>query len=159
MYRILTVGCIAALLFGVSGCGSSAESNVKEQISLLNDMADAAQKKDQAKITEIGNKLKDLQEQFKKFSEADQKAALEKHVGDLMQATMKAGTAQMGGAFEKMGGLFGGPDLGKAGGQIEMPKIQFPGGSGGLPDLPKPPSGGPELPKPPAGAPELPKLP
>jgi hypothetical protein len=144
MCRFLTVGCAAALLFGVSGCGSSAESNIKEQISLLNDMADAAQKKDEAKIKELGNKIKDLQEQFNKFSESDQKAALEKHLGELMQATMKAGTAQMGGALEKMGGVFGGPDFGKPGGGFDIPKL---------------PAGGPELPKPPPGAPELPKVP
>ena len=117
MNRLFAIGCVAALTLGVSGCGgNSAEANVKEQIGLFNDLADAAQKKDAARMQEISQKLKDLQEKLKQFSADEQKAAMEKHAQEYLAAAMKAGMAaagdQLGKMMQGMGDMMkGGPAM------------------------------------------------
>jgi len=84
MYRLLAAGCVALLPLGFSGCGArTAEANLKEQIALMKDMmADPGQIRDFKdidfeKMVKIAQKVEKLQEEFKKFPPAEQKAARE----------------------------------------------------------------------------------
>jgi len=171
MCRILTVGCVAALLFGVSGCGSNADSIAKDMISAMNDFAEGIQKKDDAKIKAAQERMKELDEKFKKLSAEEQNEAKQKYKKDIDEAGQRLVAAMKSNPealFKNLGGLPGMPTMP---GDMPDPSKMFPGGGGrlpempklpggaGLPDFPKPPAGGPELPKPPTGAPELPKLP
>ncbi len=114
---ILSGVCLA--LFALSGCGSSADSLIQQQIKVMNDLADAMEAKDEAKVKQIEAQMKELQKQMKeiKLSEADQKALAEKHKDALMKAT-----GRLMGAALKGGGLPGMPGLPGPGGPEEKNK-------------------------------------
>jgi hypothetical protein len=88
------------LVFSVSGCGSDADSLMKQQIQLMNDMADAIEKGDESKAKELESKAKELEEKMKALNLSDEdkkklaekyKADLEKAMGRLMGAALKKG--------------------------------------------------------------------
>jgi hypothetical protein len=93
---------VFVLVFGVSGCGGSSEAEnlVKEQIQLVNDLADAMEAKDMNKILELQKKQEELQKKIEamKLSPAEDKRLEEKYKGDLekaMQRLMAAKTKMM----------------------------------------------------------------
>jgi hypothetical protein len=107
MKKVSVLGCAFVFLVGVSGCGSSPDSLVKDQIKNMNDMADAMEKGDEAKLKELEKKSKDIEKKLDdlKLSDEEKKKLLEKHkdelgaaLGRIMQATMKKG---LGGGMDK----------------------------------------------------------
>ena len=104
--RKVTIGVFAvAMIFVASGCGDSHESVIKEQIGLMNEMADVMEgiktKADaeaaKPKLESIASKMKDLQEKAKKMgepSEEKQKELMEKYMPELMKAGMRMMSAQ-----------------------------------------------------------------
>jgi len=121
MKRLVLVTCGLVLVTCVGGCGSSADSLMKEQIKLMNEMADAVESgADQSKIDAIGKKMKENEEKFNglKLSEEEKKKLVEKYNDDIAKAV----TRMMGAMFKKgdvkipdLGGLGGAPP-GKDGG-------------------------------------------
>ncbi len=112
MKRFLWLACCCLVPLGVSGCGSSPDSAIKDQIKSMNDLADAVEKNEpdakiqdlQKRVEESGKKLEAL-----KLSEEDQKKLFEKHkdelskaMGRYMAAMMKKGMKDLGGAFPGM---------------------------------------------------------
>src|SRR5262249_13834562 len=114
MKKVSVLGCAFVFLVGVGGCGSSADSLVKDQIKNMNNMADALEQCDQAKFKELEKNGKDIEKKGKdldkkleelKLSDEEKKKLLEKHkdelgaaLGRIMQATMKKG---LGGGMDK----------------------------------------------------------
>jgi hypothetical protein len=125
MNRLLAMGCAALLTLGATGCGGTdtAEGCMKETISTMNEMAEALKAKNMSRVDELGKKMKDLEERFKKFPESEQQAAMQKHGAEALQATMNMAAAQFGG----MGDMFKGMGPGEM--KIDFPKdvkIDFP---------------------------------
>ncbi len=89
MKKVLATAAAFALLTGVSGCGSKGDSLMKEQISLLNQLADELEgSASQGKIDEISNKIAQNGRKLDelKLSQEDQKKLLEKHQEDWKKA-------------------------------------------------------------------------
>ncbi len=58
MKKFLGLGCVALMLCFVSGCGGkNADALIKEQTVLMNDYADAVDKKDDAKAKDVEAKI------------------------------------------------------------------------------------------------------
>jgi len=94
--KSLWLGVAFAVLFAV-GCGSPADNLMKDTINLMNQMADAIEKKDEAKIKDLQKKI---EENGKKLEElklsADEKKKLEeKYKDDLTKAAAKVLAAGM----------------------------------------------------------------
>jgi hypothetical protein len=97
--KVLATVAAFALLTGVSGCGSKGESLVKEQISLMNQMADEIEgSASKEKLEEIGKKMKETAKQLedlklsadeKKKLEDKYKPEMEKALGRMMEAAKK----------------------------------------------------------------------
>jgi hypothetical protein len=119
MKKSLALTGMLLLLFGASGCSSSPDSLIKDQISLMNDMADALEKGDEAKAKSIAEKMKEVDKKLEalKLSEDDKKKLGEKYKDELTKAAMRMLQAQMKGGMkglEDLGkGLGGGGILGK----------------------------------------------
>ncbi|HMF12349.1 MAG TPA: hypothetical protein VKE94_08585 [Gemmataceae bacterium] len=113
MNRLIVVACGLLLILGVSGCGSNADSLMKEQIKLMNELADALEGgADQAKIEAINTKMKENGEKLEalKLSEADKKKLAEKYKDDMTKVGARLASAM----FKKLGNQMGDlkmPDL------------------------------------------------
>ncbi len=78
-----------ALLVNVSGCGGmKGESETKEMIKLMNDTADALEKKDAKKAEELKKKGEELAKKMKdlNLSKDEEKKLEEKYKGDVEKA-------------------------------------------------------------------------
>jgi len=104
MKKFLSLTCAFALLVGVSGCGSKADSLIKEQIKLMNDLADAIEKDDEAKAKDIQEKIKENGKKLDdlKLSDDEKKKLEEKYKGDVEKAMKRVMEAAMkkGGKFD-----------------------------------------------------------
>jgi hypothetical protein len=103
------LGCVGLALLGASGCDllspaararARAERLLKEAVALLNEMADAQEKGDQARVAEIQSKLEEVGKQLDdlKLTEAEKKRLEEKYRPEMeramarfMAAALKAG--------------------------------------------------------------------
>src|SRR5262249_25519644 len=103
------LGCAFVFLVGVSGCGSSADSLLKDQIKLMNDVADAMEKGDEAKVKDLQKRMEELKKKLDelKLSDEEVKKAWEKHKdefaaakGRVFQAGMKKGQGGMNKGLE-----------------------------------------------------------
>jgi hypothetical protein len=107
MKKTLVLVAAGLLLLNVSGCGASADSLMKEQIALMNEMADALEKdQPEAKIADIKKRMDANTEKMKnlKVSEADQKKLMEKYQDEMMKAAMRLAAAQMKKGMKDIGG-------------------------------------------------------
>ena len=103
----LIVGSVLLLCVSLTGCSSSADSLMKEQIKDMNALADAIEKKDEAKATEISKRMEETGKKMKSLnlSESDQKALAERHKEGLMSAWQRLTAAMLGGAMDKFKGM------------------------------------------------------
>jgi hypothetical protein len=132
MKKFLLVACGLVLIAGVSGCGSSADSLWKDQIKLMNELADALESgAAQSKIDDIGKKIKDNDEKLKalKLSDTDRRKLLVKYKDDMAKASKRVLAAVIKDHGEHMGNAqlpdFGGlgeAPQSEAGGQGESKK-------------------------------------
>jgi hypothetical protein len=93
--RLIVAACAFALLISVSGCGGSAEALTKKRISLLNELADAVDKKDEEKAKSIVKDLNENGEKLKEVSEEEKKHLAEKYKDDISKASKKLSAAVM----------------------------------------------------------------
>jgi hypothetical protein len=109
---VFSVGMVF-LLFGASGCGSSADGLVKDEIKYMNEMADAIEKKDEAKTKELKAKLEETEKKLNelKLSDDDKKKLIEANKDELTKATQRVVEATMKGAFGDIGKGFGVPNM------------------------------------------------
>jgi hypothetical protein len=118
-YIVLAGMC---LVVGVSGCGASPDSLVKEQIAAMNDLSAALESKaPEAKVKEAQKRMEDAGKRLDalKLSEDAKKQLLERHKDELTKAGIRFLQASMGGALQDFGKAFGGgmpgmPPIGKA---------------------------------------------
>jgi hypothetical protein len=105
MKRLIVTVCGLVLVVGVNGCGSSSDSLMKDQIALMNELADALEHgADASKIealtkksTENGEKLKALN-----LSEAEMNKLGEKYKDELAKATTRLANAMMKGMSKQV---------------------------------------------------------
>jgi TolA-binding protein len=113
----LMSGSLVLVLFGVSGCGASADSLVKEQIQIMNETAEALENKaPDAKVTELQKKLEETNKKLEalKLSDEEKKKVIEANKDELTKATMRLMKAGMNKTIGEIGkGFPGMPDLGK----------------------------------------------
>jgi hypothetical protein len=109
--KVLATVAAFAFLTGVSGCGSKGESLVKEQISLMNQMADEIEgSASKEKLEEIGKKMKETGKQLEDLKlSADEKKKLEDKYKPEMEKALKR---MMDAAMKKSKGGFKMPDIG-----------------------------------------------
>jgi TolA-binding protein len=120
MRNAIFLGFALVLLVAVSGCASSPDSLVKDQIKAMNELAEAMEtnaaeakvQEIQKKIEEINKKLEDL-----KLSDEDKKKLLEKHKGEMEKAVIRLAKAGLNKTMGDFGKVFGGqlpgaPNLG-----------------------------------------------
>jgi hypothetical protein len=111
MKKLVVTAAAFAVLVLVGGCGSeNAESLIKQQIQVTNDMADALDKTNDVndpKVKAAKEKLDKLAEAWKKQPKEKQDEAVKKHGADLAAAQLRL-AAKLGGAALKTLG-----DLGK----------------------------------------------
>jgi hypothetical protein len=94
--KFVTVVCACALLGNLSGCGGgSADSLTKDFIDQMNGLADAIEKKDEAKAKEMMKKVDETAKKLKdvKVTESEKKKLEEKYTKDLTSAGEKVGKA------------------------------------------------------------------
>ena len=111
-----------------AGCGSSADSLMRQQIDAMNDLADAVEKgASESEMTAIKSRMESIAEKMEKLSpsDAEKKRLMEKYKDDMAKATgrmMQAMMGQMGGALgQAMGEAMGGP-----GGMPNIPMPNLP---------------------------------
>jgi hypothetical protein len=96
------LGGVFVLLCGLSGCGSSADSLMKDQINLMNEMADAIEKGEpEAKLQTLKQRGEEIEKKMKamNISDAEKKRLEEKYKDDLTKALgrlLKAGMEKGG---------------------------------------------------------------
>ena len=97
MKRSLVTVCVFALLSGLSGCSGNAEDLYKKQIDLMNNLADAIEKKDEAGAQSIVKELNEVESKLKDTKvTADEKKRIEdKYKDELGKAVMKLLGAMM----------------------------------------------------------------
>ena len=120
MKKLFTLLGLFLLLCGVSGCGSSADSLVKEQIQNMNNLAEALENKaPDSKISELSEKYKATDQKLNdlKLSDEEKKAVMEKNKDEYGKAAIRLAKASFG---KTMGDMFG------------------KGFGGGLPGMPNP---------------------
>ena len=91
MKRLVGVACGLVMVAGVTGCGSSPDSLMKEQVTILNQMAEAMDSADpQAKLEELAKKLNDNAKKLdaRKLSDAEKKKLDEKYGPELQTARL-----------------------------------------------------------------------
>ena len=101
------------LMLGLIGCGGSPDSLMKDQISYMNDLADALEKNQpESKLTDIKNRMDTNGKKIEalKMSDEEKKKLFEKHKDELMKATQRLLQAMMkskefGGLFDKFPGM------------------------------------------------------
>lgn len=88
MKRIIATAGALMLIVNLSGCSGSAEDVTKKQIDLMNDLADAIEKKDEAKAKSIAQELKENGEKLKgmNLSDDEKKKIGEKYKDDMLKA-------------------------------------------------------------------------
>jgi hypothetical protein len=121
MKKLAQLGIALALPFMVTGCGGGADGAIKEQISLMNEMAgvlegvtdkasfEAAQakmKKLEDRGKELGKKLEDM-----KLSDQEKKNLEEKYKGQAEQAAKRLTAAMTNAMTKGMGGAPGFPGV------------------------------------------------
>jgi hypothetical protein len=111
--KLIVSASVLILLCGVSGCGSNADSLVKDQIRLTNELADALEKKDEAKIKDLTQKLEDTGKKLDalNLSHDEKKKLAERYKDDLQKAGMRMAKAGMNRAMGELGNLPQGADL------------------------------------------------
>jgi hypothetical protein len=108
MRKVTLAGFALALVFAVSGCGDSPDSVIKDQIKLMNDMADVLEgikdkdsaEKAKPKLEALAKKAKDIEERAKKLKLDDmpkekQEALKKKYEDDIKKAAGRFGAAMM----------------------------------------------------------------
>jgi chromosome segregation ATPase len=141
--KIIVLSGFLVLLCGVSGCGSSADSLIKEEIKGMDDLADALENNaPQSKIDEISKRLKETDKKLEdlKLSDEEKKKVIEQNKAELERVTKRLAAAMLKAGKDKLGDLgklTGMPDLGKPPG--------LPQGADQLPGIPAGP--GPAKPK------------
>ncbi len=130
MWRLVKLGSLFVAVCAISGCGASADSLMKDQIQLLNQLAEAYETKaPEAKINEIKQKQEENNKKFGdlKLSPDDAKKLAEKYDGELKTAIMRymkavvavaAAKGDFGMAFQGLPGMSNFP----------MPAFQGPAG-------------------------------
>jgi hypothetical protein len=90
VFRFIILSCVSAMcLFGATGCGGP-DSLVKKQIALINEQADAIEKKDAVKFQRVVNEQNELAQKFKELNlSAEEKKRLEEKYKDEMNKAMK----------------------------------------------------------------------
>jgi len=91
MKRLVGVACGLVMVAGVTGCGSSPDSLMKEQVTILNQMAEAMDSADpQAKLEELAKKLNGNAKKLDalKLSDAAKKKLDEKYGQELQKARL-----------------------------------------------------------------------
>ena len=115
MKKSFVLRSLVLVLFGVSGCGASADSLVKEQIQGMNDLAEALETKaPEAKVKELQKNLEETGKKLEalKLSDDEKKKLFEQHKEELMKATTRLAQAGMNKAFGDFGkGFPGMPEL------------------------------------------------
>lgn len=129
MRKATLAGLALALVFGVSGCGDSPDSVMKDTIKLMNEMADVMEgikdkdsaEKAKPKLEALAKKMKDLEERAKKLKldemPKEKKEALQKkYEDDLKKAGTRFGAAMMKAMTNPdAAGALKGLDMGKFG--------------------------------------------
>ncbi len=105
MRKFIMVGSVLLTVCVLSGCGASADSLMKDQIRDMNAMADALEKKDDAKAKEIEKSMKATEEKLNalKLSEDEKKKVVERHKDEITKAMDRLMKASMGRAMEGFG--------------------------------------------------------
>ncbi len=88
MIRFVITACVSTIcLFGLTGCGGP-ESLIKKQIGLINEQADAIEKKDAAKFQRTLNEMKEVEQKIKdlNLSPEEKQRLKEKFKGDIEKA-------------------------------------------------------------------------
>lgn len=107
MRKITITGIVLALLV-VIGCGSSADSVVKEQISIMNDTADAIEKgKTEAEMEPLKKRMDANKKKFEelKLTKADEEKLKEKYKPEMEKAAKRMMEAMMGKMKDGLKGL------------------------------------------------------
>jgi hypothetical protein len=94
-------GVAFVVLMAVSGCGSSADSLMKDMIADMNALADLLEKGDEARINDAKKRLEETGKKLDalKLSEEDKKKLQEKYKPEME----KAASRMMGGMMKQMG--------------------------------------------------------
>jgi hypothetical protein len=104
-HAILLVGCLLLALI-LAGCGSSGESAIREQIHLMNELADALEAgAPQAKLDEISKKMADNGKKLEALSEDERKKLVEKHSEERANASMRLANALLKNAGKQLGNM------------------------------------------------------
>jgi hypothetical protein len=109
--RSLILAGTAVLLCGVMGCGGSADSLVRDQIRTMNDLADAIEKKDDARAKDLQEKLKATEKKLQelKLSDEQKKELISHHQEEIQKAVQRLTQAAMKRTLGEGGKMFGGP--------------------------------------------------
>jgi hypothetical protein len=110
MKRLVIVCCCVSAL-AISGCGSSPDALVKEQIQVVNELATALENNaPQAKLDELQDRNNKLNKQFEalNLSTADKRQLLERHKAELEPAMARLQKAMMAKAMKGFGEGFPG---------------------------------------------------
>jgi hypothetical protein len=129
--KLIVFAGMVVLVCGVIGCGRNADSLIKEEIKNMNAMADAMEKKDDAKLKDCQTKLEETNKKLQalKLSDQEKKQLLERHQDELQKATMRVVQASMS-RMGDLGKMFGGKFPGMPGGQMpNMPPMPAAPGS------------------------------
>lgn len=116
MKNTVRLGMLLVLCVGLVGCGNSADSLVKQQIDVINDMAEAvengASQSEMEEIQErgeaINKKIQDLN-----LSQEEKEKLLERHKDEYSKATSRLAAAmmsKMSDSFKDMGTNFPKPN-------------------------------------------------
>jgi hypothetical protein len=111
---------MVVLLCGVIGCGGNADSLVKDEIKCMNELADAFEKKDDARAKELQTKLEETDKKLQalKLSDEQKKQLISRHQEELQKASTRLAQAGMNRALGDVGKMFGGQLPGLPGGQL-----------------------------------------
>jgi len=106
---VVLVG-IGVLVCGLAGCSASGDSLMKEQIRNMNDLADAMEKKDDARAAELKTKMDDTEKKLAalKLSDEEKKKLVERHQDEIQKASMRLAQAGMNRTMGEFGKVLGG---------------------------------------------------
>lgn len=96
----------SCLLLGLTGCGATPDSLIKDQIGAMNDMADALEKNEpESRIADIKARMEQNNKKMEalKLPEDDKKKLLEKHKDELLKAMTRLQKAMMNRAVKDLG--------------------------------------------------------
>ena len=106
---VIACCCVSAL--AVTGCGSSPDALVKEQIQVMNELATAMENNaPQAKLDELQDRNNELNKRFEalNLSTADKRQLMERHQAELAPAMTRLQKAMMAKAMKSFGEGFPG---------------------------------------------------